>query len=87
MTLGIVLLDVLELGRLAESGDIPVKMPQPFVQRRVSGSDITDVAFEVLDVDGVKADNGGVETDVCLRDGFAEVIRCCVLGQMAFGAV
>lgn len=48
------------------------------MQRRVPGSDITDVAFEVLDVDGIEADDGRIETDICFRDGCAKVIRCCV---------
>jgi hypothetical protein len=52
------LLDVGELGGLAEGGDIPVEVAEPLVERWVSATDVADVALEVLDVDGVEADDG-----------------------------
>ena len=52
----IVRLDVLEVARLLESGDIPVQLAHPEVNVRVSVSDGADVAFEVADVDWVEAD-------------------------------
>lgn len=74
------LLDMLKLRRLPEGRNIPVQMPEPFMQRRIPGSDIADVAFEMLDVDGVETDDGGVEADICFGDGGAEVVWRCVLG-------
>ena len=68
------LFDVLELRRLPKGRDIPVQMPKPFVQSRIPGSDIADVAFEVLHVDWIKADDSRVEPDVCLGNGRAKVI-------------
>ena len=65
MALRIMLLDMFKLRRLPKRRNIPIQMPQPLVQRRVSRSYVTDVAFEMLDVDGVKADCGCVEADVC----------------------
>lgn len=87
MTLGVMLLDVFKLGRVLESREIPIQMPKPFVQRRIAGSDVADVAFEMLHVDGVEADDGGVETDVGLAEVLAKVVGCCVLGQVGFGPV
>lgn len=49
----------------------PVQMPQPFVDVRVSRADITNVALEVLDVNGIEADNGGIKPDICFCD-----VRC-----------
>ncbi len=87
MTLSIVFLDMFELRRLPKSGHIPVQMPQPLVQRRKPGSDVTDVAFEMLDVDGVEADDGRVEADVCFGDVGSEVVGCGVFCEVGFGAV
>lgn len=56
----VVPLDVLKLRRLLERGDIPVQVAHPPVQRRVPRADVADVALEVLDVDGVEADEGDV---------------------------
>ena len=41
----------------------------------------------MLDVDGVEADDGCVETDVGFGDGRAEVVGCGVGGEVGFGAV
>ena len=69
MALRIMLLDVLKLRRLLESWDIPVQVPHPLVQVRVSRADIADVGLEMLNVYDVKADQGGEETDVGFGDG------------------
>jgi hypothetical protein len=63
------LLDVLKLGCLAERlGIIPVQMPQPVVNGRVTTTNITDVALEVLHIHGIETDNGREETDICFCD-------------------
>lgn len=74
MTLGIMFLDMFKLRRFPKSRHIPIQMPQPFMQRRVTRSYIADVAFEMLDVDGIEADYCGVEADVGFGDGGAEVV-------------
>lgn len=79
VTLRIMFLDMLKLRRLPKSRDIPIQMSQPFMQCWVSRPDVTDIALEVLDIDGVEANDGRVETDICLGNGFAEVVRCCML--------
>lgn len=69
MALGVVVLDVLELGRLTKGlGVVPVQMPHPLVQGWIAGTNIADVALEVLDIDGVKADDGGEEADISFGD-------------------
>ena len=94
MTLGIMLLDMFKLRRLLpKSGYVPIQMPEPLVQRRVSAPDVPDVAFEMLHVDGIEADDGRVEADVGFGDVGAEVVRswvgCAMLlfGEMSFCAV
>lgn len=74
MTPRIMPFDMLELCRLPKGRDIPVQLPQPFVQRRITRSDIADVAFEMLNVDGVETNNGGVETNVGFSYVLAEVV-------------
>ena len=69
MTLCVVLLDVLKLGRILEGRIVPVQMPHPFVKMWVSRPNVTNVALEVLDVYGVEAYNRGVETNIGFCDG------------------
>ena len=57
------------------------------MQVRVPAADISDVALEVLNVDGVEADDGGVEADVGFGDGGAVVVGGGVGGEVGFDAV
>ena len=74
MTLGIMLLDMLKLRRFPKSRYIPIQFPQPIMQLRVPAPDISNITLEVLDVDGIEANDGGVEADVGFSDGGAEVV-------------
>lgn len=84
MALGVMILDMFKLGRFAKGRHIPIQVPHPVVQRRVARADIADVAFEMLDVDGIEADDGRVETDVGFGDLRSEVVRFGVRGEMFF---
>lgn len=53
----------------------------------VSTSDVSQVAFEVLDIDLIEADNGSVEAYICFCDAVAEVVWSAVLCEVLFGAV
>ena len=89
MALGIMILNMLELGRFAKRRHIPVQVAQPVVDGRVAGADVADVAFEVLDVDGVEADEGRVEADVGFGEVRAVVVGCGgggVRGEVSFDA-
>ena len=79
VALGVVFLDMLEHGRLPESGHVPVELPDPAVQIRISGADVADVALEVLHVDGIEANDGRVEPHVRFRDVGAEVVGSAVV--------
>ena len=79
MTLGVMPFDVLKLGRFSKGRHVPVQVPQPLMQGRVAASDVADVAFEVLNVNRVEADNGRVKTDVGFRDACAKIVRVGVL--------
>lgn len=56
MALGVVVLDVQEVGGVGEGRGAPVQVAQPGVDGRVAAADVADVALEVLHVDGVEAD-------------------------------
>lgn len=53
----------------------------------VAAADVADVALEVLDVDCVKADDGGVEADVLLCQAVTEVERTAGFCEVCFGTV
>ena len=88
MALGIMFLDVFELRRLAKRRYIPIQLSHPTMQRRIPGAYVADVAFEMLDVDGVEADDGCVEADVGFGDVTAEVVGAGggLGGEVGFGA-
>ena len=54
---------------------------------RVSATNVTKVALEVLHVDSVEADDCCVETDVLLCEAVAEVERTAGLGEVCFGTI
>ena len=87
VALSIMLPDMFKLRRLPESGDTPIQISEPFVQSRISGADVADVAFEVLNINRVETDDGGVQAYVRFGNLFSEIERSRVLGQMGFGAV
>jgi len=68
------ILDMIKLRRLLEPLDIPIQVSKPFMNGRVIMPNVLDVTLEVLDVDGVEADDGGVQTDVCFRELVAEEV-------------
>ena len=86
MTLRIMLLDMLKLRRLPKRRHGPITMPEPAMQSRKARADVAEVAFEVLDVDRVEADDGRVEADVGFGDGGAVVEGAGVGGEVSFGA-
>ena len=57
MTFGIVILDMLELSRVAEFGMIPVQIPQPFVDCWIPTADVAEIGLEVLDIHGIETHN------------------------------
>jgi hypothetical protein len=63
-----------ELRRLAKSRVLPVTVPHPRVQVRVAAANVSQIAFEVLDVDCVEADDGRVQAHICLSHVFAVVV-------------
>lgn len=83
----IMLFDMLKLRRVLECRYVPVQIPQPFMQSRITRSDITDVALEMLHIDGVEANDGGVEANVCFGDIGTEIVGSSVFGKVSFGAV
>ena len=82
MTPRIMPLDVLKLGRVVKGRGVPIQLPDPFVQRRVSRPDVAQVALEVLHVHGVEADDGRVQSDVCFRDVLAKVVWAWSRGEV-----
>jgi hypothetical protein len=61
MTLRIMFLNVREFGSLLPKCFlIPIQIPYPFMYMWIAAPNISDIGFEVLDIDDIKADNGGV---------------------------
>ena len=87
VTLCVMIFDMLKLRRVFESRNVPVQLPQPLMQRRIARSDITNVALEMLHIDGVEANDGSVKANVCFGDVGTEVVRSGILGQVGFGTV
>lgn len=84
----VVPLDVVELRRVPERRVAPVQAAHPPVQRRVPRADVPDVALEVLDVDGVEADDGHVQAHVDLGQRLAEPVGPVpLLGEVLLSAV
>lgn len=69
----IVFLDVIKDGCIFECGHVPVQVPQPLVNVRVAGTDIAEICLEMLHIDGVKADYGGIEPDISFGDSIPEI--------------
>lgn len=57
MTLGIMLLDMLKLGRAPKSINIPIQMPHPIMDMRESTPDILQITLEMLYVNGIESDD------------------------------
>lgn len=68
-------LDVLKLCRSPKCRHVPVQIPHPLVQIRISRPDVANVALEVLHVNRVEADDRGVQPHICFCDVGAEVVR------------
>jgi hypothetical protein len=54
------------------------------MQSWVTRANITNIALEMLDIHRVKADEGDVESNVCLRDVLSEVVRSILLFAQVF---
>ena len=61
------LLDMLEVGRILKRGVVPVKVPRPLVDMRVSITDDPGIALEVTVINRVEAYDPRVEPDVCTK--------------------
>lgn len=72
MRLDVVVLDVREVGRLAEAGHVPVQILEPVVHLRVVVPDGAEVALEHVDVGAVEAHGGRVGAHVQLGHLAAE---------------
>ena len=57
------------------------------MQCGITRSDITDVALEMLHIDWIEANNGGIEANVCFRNIGPKVIWTSMLSEMSFGTV
>ena len=87
MTPCVVMFDMLKLRRVLERRHVPVQLPQPFMQRRITRSDIADVALEMLHIDGIEPNDCSVEANVCFGDVGTEIVRSSVFRKVSFGAV
>lgn len=87
MTFRVVIFDVLELRCLAKRWNIPIEMSQPSMQSWIAGSDVADVALEVLHIDWVEANNSGVKAYISFSDVLTEIVWIGMRGQVGFSTV
>ena len=80
-------LDMLKLCCLVECRNIPIQMPEPFMDSWISMSNIPDVTLEVLNVDGVETNNCWVEANINLCKFFTEEICSIGVFKYFFNAV
>lgn len=78
-----------KIRRLPESTHIPIQPAHPAMNSRVSRTNIADIALEMLHVDGVKADDGRVESDISFGDGVPEEVGRGgeLFGEVGFDSV
>lgn len=57
------------------------------MQVRVSTANVTDITLEVLDIDGVEADDGGEEADISLAQLVTKVEGTTRLGKIFFRTI
>lgn len=72
MTLRIMKLNMLKIRRIPKRRNIPIQPTHPAMNSREAGADVTEITLEMLDVDGVEADDGREEADIRLGNGVAE---------------
>ena len=87
VALSVVILDMLELGGIAESRYIPVQLSQPSMDRGIATSNVLQVAFEMLHIHRVEADNGGEKSNVSFSDSVTKVVRTGAGCKMLFNLV
>jgi hypothetical protein len=68
-----------EVGCLSESFDIPIKVLEPLVDNRVIGADSPKIAFEVVYIDYIKPNDGGVCAYINLSKLLSKNIRTSIL--------
>lgn len=64
MRLGVVLLDMVEVGGFSKARNLPVQQPHPIVNVGVIMSDHLQIALEMLVVHRIKSDDGSVKSDI-----------------------
>ena len=79
--------NVLEVCRLPGCLDVPVHSLQPVVQHWVVVPDSAKIAFEVLDINDVEANQGRVQPDVQFSQVWTQQERPRCLGQKTFKSV
>lgn len=70
----VVLLDMFELRRVSERGNVPVQVSEPAMNDRITAADVADVAFEVLHIDDIESDDGYIKTYVRFGDVGTKVV-------------
>ena len=64
---------MLELSSTLECVMIPIKITQPLMNSRISRPDVTDVRLEMLNIDGIEADDCRIKSHIALCDLLAPI--------------
>ena len=87
MALCIMVLNMRKLRRILKRRNIPIQMPKPLVDMRISRADISDVGFEVLDIYSVKSYYCGEQPDIRLRNTLAVIVRTFGFGEVLLDSI
>lgn len=66
-------LNMREFCRLAKRRDIPIQIPQPLMQMRITAPDVPDIGLEMLHVDSIEANYGREEPYIRFGDVLSEI--------------
>src|SRR3954464_11335806 len=64
-----------ELRRLSKRGDIPIQMSEPLMQMRITGTDVSYVCLEMLNIYGIEPHDCRIQSHICFRNVLAKIIR------------
>ena len=78
---------MLKLSCFLERGYVPVQLSQPLMQCRITRSDITNIALEMLHINWIEANDSSIKANVRFSDIGTKIVWSSMFSEMSFGAV
>ncbi len=73
--------------RIPERRNIPIQPSKPMVNRRVSTTDIPDIAFKMPNINGIEPNDRNEQSNVHFRDLVTEIVRRRRGSKMVFDEI